>query len=115
MRPRVRHVHHVQRPRALRRRDKRLHLLLSGFQGNFCSTQVVYTGKCGDGVVQAPEKCDDGCLAGLYSKDYPGCGNPCTIPFLRLDSVNELQPQYMYCMSAVLGRWRGRVLKRVHD
>jgi len=50
-------------------------ICFSGFSGNSCSTQVNNTGKCGDGVVQAPETCDDGCFAGPYSKDYPGCDN----------------------------------------
>ena len=36
--------------------------------------------------MQAPETCDDGCLAGLYSKDYPGCGIP--LPTLGTQSTN---------------------------
>ena len=46
---------------------------MNGMPGDPCSANCHMIGGCGDGVVEAPEQCDDGMNLGGYGKCAPGC------------------------------------------
>ena len=43
-----------------------------GWRGEACD-EARPLPECGDGIVEFPEVCDNGCVQQPYSKDYPGC------------------------------------------